>query len=210
MQDDAALVARLIALLKTASASAAYEAIGKSGDLDPSIRALVTGVSCVGPAYTVRAAPGEGGAMVDACDNAPAGSVIVIDVGPDAGACTWGGTGTIAAQARGIAGVVSSAYVRDIAAIRELRFPVFARGTTVRGVRKTLAGETNVPVVVGGALICPGDLVCADDDGVVVVAARHFGTLEKNLAQRLAFEQHADEQVKAGVPYGQATARPAG
>jgi len=208
-QDSALLLARLVERLKTASASAAYEAIGKSGDVDPSIRAMVSGVLCVGPAYTVRTPPGEGRAIVEACDNAPPGSVIVIDVGPDTGSCAWGGTGSIAAQARGIAGIVTSGYVRDVAAIRELRFPVFAQGTSVRGMRKGHTGETGVPVVVGGQVIEPGDLVCGDDDGVVVIARRHFDTLEERLTRRLAFEQHADDQVKAGVPYGQATGLPA-
>ncbi len=210
MNDDQPLVTRLVTLLKDVAASTVYEAIGKSGDLDPAIRALVSGVVCVGPAYTVRTPPNEGRAIVEACDNAPAGSVIVIDVGVDTGACTWGGTGSIAAQARGIAGILSSGYVRDIAVIRDLKFPVFARGTTVRGLRKALPGETNVPVVVGGQVVFPGDLICGDDDGVVVIASRHFRTLEQNLAQRFRFETSADDQVKAGVPYGRATGNPVG
>lgn len=203
---DPDLLASLIALLKTGSAAAAYEAIGKRGDVDPVIAALVPGLLCVGPAFTVRAHPNRSGGISASIDLAPPGSVLVIDVGFDAGTCAFGGTGSLAAQMRGIAGCVTNGYVRDVAEMRTLRFPVFARGVNVRGGRKEPVAERGVPVVIGGQAVMPGDLICADDDGVVVISQDHFLTLESGLRARLAFEKEADALVRQGMSYAQAVA----
>ncbi len=202
-----ALVDELVALLKTASASAAWEAIGKQGDVASEIVAIVPGVLCAGPAFTVKAHPHRAGAIGPSLDHAPPGSVLVIDVGYDEGGCAFGGTGALAAQMAGIAGCVTNGRVRDTAEMRRLQFPVFARGATLRSGRKEPAAERGVPVVVGGQLVEPGDLVCGDDDGVVVIAQRHFPVLAQRLAERLAFEAEADRLVREGLPYGQAIAR---
>ncbi|MDX3907172.1 MAG: RraA family protein [Pigmentiphaga sp.] len=197
----------LIDLLATASAAAAYEALGRRGDLDPAIAALVPGARCVGSAYTVRAHPHHSGAVSKALDLAPAGSVLVIDVSGDPDTCTLGGTGSLAAQRRGLAGCVTNGRVRDIAEIRALGFPVFARGATVRSSRKDGTADFQVPVAIGGQIVQPGDLVCADDDGVVVIGAQYFDTFAERLAARLAFERDADAQVRAGASYAEAVSR---
>ncbi len=196
----------LIELLQRGSAAAAYETIGKQGDMSTDIRALVPGVMCVGPAFTIKAHPHRAGAIAASMDKVAKGSVVVIDVGYDAGTCAWGGTGALAAQIAGIAGCVTNGHIRDIAEIRHLNFPMFALGSTVRGGRKEAAAECGVPVSVGGQVVCPGDLICADDDGVVVIAQRHFDTLAQRLQSRLAFEREADTLVRQGVPYAQAVA----
>ena len=94
MAQDTVDIAALCALLRQASAAAAHEAMERAGHLSPSLSALVPGVLCVGPAHTVRAPAGYGDEIVRAADEAPPGSVIVIDVGPAPDACTWGDTGT--------------------------------------------------------------------------------------------------------------------
>jgi len=203
---DSAQLDALIALLKTASAAAAYEAIGKRGDLDTAIVALVQDVRCVGPAFTVKGHPNHSGGLTPSVDHAPPGAVIVIDAGVDGGTCAFGGTGALHAQMKGVAGVVTNGYVRDVAEMRALRFPVFARGATVRGGRKEPTAERNVPVSVGGQIVHPGDLVIGDDDGVVIIAQEYFATLEERLTIRLAFEKQADARVRAGLSYGQAVA----
>ncbi|MBV7482967.1 RraA family protein [Bordetella sp. BOR01] len=207
MSSDSSILQPLVDLLKSASAAAAYEAIGKCGDLDPAIAALVPDVLCVGPAFTVRAHPHYSAGVSAALDQAPAGSVVVIDVGGDPDTCVLGGTGALVALRRQLAGYVTNGRIRDLAALRAQRFPVFARGATVRSSRKEGPADFQVPVAVGGQVIRPGDLVCADDDGVVVVAQERFGTLAERLAARLAFEQRADASVQAGVSYAEATSR---
>lgn len=197
-------VERLVGLLADASAAAAYEALGRRGDLDPAIAGQVPGAICVGPAYTVSAPPHRSGSANRALDLAPPGSVLVIDTGGDPDTCALGGTGSLAAQMRGIAGCVTNGRVRDLAEIRALRFPVFARGGTVRSSRKDGTAEFQIPVAIGGQIVRPGDLVCADDDGVVIIGQQYFDTFAERLAARLAFERDADARVRAGASYAQA------
>jgi 4-hydroxy-4-methyl-2-oxoglutarate aldolase len=209
-RDGGSLVQRLTQMLRAGSSAAAYEALGKHGDVAPHIRALVPDVICAGPAFTVRAAPGHGDDITEAVDTAPPGSVLVIDIGETSAACTWGGTGTAIAQRRGIAGMVSNGHVRDIAEIRRARFPVFAQGTVVSGWRRGQRGALQVPVSVGGQIVMPGDLVCADDDGVVVIPAVLFAAVEVALSKRLRFETEAHDIVAAGGSYADVIARKPG
>lgn len=198
----------LISLLREASAAAAYEAIGKRGDVDCSIEALVPGASCVGPAYTIQAHAQHAAGVNMLLDGAPAGSVIVIDAGHDGGNCVFGGSGALAAQMRGVAGVVTNARVRDLAEIRRLQFPAFARGTTVRsGRNRDLPAQAGATVAIGNQVVSPGDLIVADDDGVVVIAQQHFEGLEQRLRERLAYENQVDAKVRQGLSYGQAIAK---
>jgi 4-hydroxy-4-methyl-2-oxoglutarate aldolase len=194
---------QLFRTLQRASASAAYEAMGRQGDVLPVISALVDSMLCVGPAYTVRSVAGDADEIVRAADLAPSGAVIVIDIGEPGVACTWGGTGTLVAQRRGIAGVVSNGRVRDINEIRRARFPVFAKGTTVSGWTRGRSGEAGVPVSIGGQLILPGDLICADDDGVAVIPRQRFQDMLHKLEDRLDFEATASQMVSAGSSYAE-------
>ena len=204
------ILTRLADRLRSGSAAAAYEAAGKQGDVAPCIRAMVSGLLCVGPAFTVRAPAGYGEDITEATDTAPPGSVIVIDIGAGQTACTWGGTGATIAQRRGIAGVVSNGHVRDIAEIRQLAFPVFALGTVVTGWRRGQRGALQVPVSIGGQVVHPGDLVCADDDGVVILTQDQFESADAALAARLKFEQEAHAIVQAGGSYADVIRRKPG
>ncbi|MBN9472931.1 MAG: hypothetical protein ABS43_04370 [Bordetella sp. SCN 67-23] len=210
LSQDTYDVAALCALLRQASAAAAYEAMERGGHLSPSLSALVAGVLCVGPAYTVRAPAGYGDEIVRAADEAPAGSVIVIDISPVPDACTWGGTGTAVAQRRGVSGVVSNGRVRDLAEIRHARFPVFARGAVATGWTGGRRGETGVPVSVGGRVIHAGDILCADDDGIVVIARAEAAHFLGRLQARLDFEREAARIVDEGGRYADVMARKPG
>ncbi|WP_165963005.1 MULTISPECIES: RraA family protein [unclassified Pigmentiphaga] len=209
MAQDTADIAALCALLRQASAAAAHEAMERAGHLSPSLSALVPGVLCVGPAHTVRAPAGYGDEIVRAADEAPPGSVIVIDVGPAPDACTWGGTGTAVAQRRGVSGVVSNGRVRDLAEIRRARFPVFAHGAVATGWSSGRRGETGVPVSVGGRLVHAGDILCADDDGIVVIPRAGAARFLERLQARLDFEREAARIVDAGGRYADVMARKA-
>jgi 4-hydroxy-4-methyl-2-oxoglutarate aldolase len=161
------IVARFAAL----PAATIYEAAGKLGDMAPNIRPMVPGFRMAGPAFTVKSMPGDNLVVFRAIAEAPAGSVLVIDGGGTEHVTIWGGTSTVAAQMRGLAGCVTNASVRDLDEITESRFPVFAAGVAVRGTAKSHPGWIGIAVSVGGVVVRQGDIVVADADGVVVVEA---------------------------------------
>jgi regulator of RNase E activity RraA len=124
----------------------------------------------VGPAYPVRCEAGDNLMLHVAIHKAPAGSVIVAQ-GHDCEYALAGGNVCALAQRRGIAGFVVDGVVRDIAETRERRFPVFGRGVIPIPGKRLGPGALNATVVCGGVLVSPGDIVVADEEGVVVVEA---------------------------------------
>jgi len=108
-------------------------------------------------------------AVLRAIDQAKRGEVLVIDAGGSERVTALGGTSSLAAKRRGLAGVVLNAACRDIDEIRAMRFPVYALGTSVRGTLRNHPGWLQVPVSVGGTTVEPGDYVLGDADGVVVI-----------------------------------------
>jgi regulator of RNase E activity RraA len=121
-----------------------------------------------GPAYPVACPAGDNLMLHVAIHRAPAGSVIVCAAG-DSNWAMAGGNVCAYAQQRGIAGFVVDGVIRDLAETRKNRFPVFGRGVIpIPGVRKT-AGLINVTVVCGGVTVAPGDMVIADEEGIVVL-----------------------------------------
>jgi regulator of RNase E activity RraA len=139
--------------------------------MDIGIRPLWTPVPRVaGPAFTVRCPPGDNLMLHAAIYRAEAGSVIVVESG-DLDYALAGGNVCAVAHRRGIAAFVLDGVVRDLGEIRQMRFPVFARGVIpIPGVKKT-PGPLNVRVRCGGIEVGPGDVVVADEEGIVVVPA---------------------------------------
>jgi 4-hydroxy-4-methyl-2-oxoglutarate aldolase len=196
MTDDELI--RGFALLDAATV---FDCSDRAGDMAPDVRALFRGARIAGPAYTVKCPPGELTPVRRAVDAAPAGSVLVIECGGHQEAALWGGAGSIAAQRRGLAGVVTNGRTRDSAQIGQLRFPVFCAGTSVRGATRQQPGWTGVEVTVGGITIRPGDFLVGDDDGVVVVA-RERATAVLQLARKKSQVQAArEERLRAGEAY---------
>jgi regulator of RNase E activity RraA len=139
--------------------------------MDHGIRPIWSPVErLAGPAYPVRCAPGDNLMLHAAIHRAPAGSVIVVEAG-DSDYAVSGGNVCAWAQHRGIAGFVVDGVIRDVAEVREKRFPVFARGIIpIPGDKKT-PGTINGPVTCGGVRVESGDVVVADEEGIVVVPA---------------------------------------
>jgi regulator of RNase E activity RraA len=128
-----------------------------------------------GPAYTVRCPAGDNLMLHAAIHRAPAGSVIVVQAG-DRDYALAGGNVCATAQKRGIAGFVLDGVMRDIAETRDNRFPVFGRGVIPIPGDKKGPGTLQEPVTCGGVHVAPGDIVVADEEGIVVIEAAKADT----------------------------------
>ncbi|MCB2106869.1 MAG: RraA family protein [Rhodobacteraceae bacterium] len=190
----------IISALKAFPAATLSEATAQPCDLPPSVRCMVPGGRAVGPAFTVRCPLGDNTAVTKAVDKAPKGSVIVIDCGGPARTAVWGETATFASQMRGVAGCVTNGAVRDIDAIVEAGFAVFASGLSLRGSTKGQPGQINIDITIGDIAIHPGDYICGDSDGVVVIPAIEAENVIAVATRMLAEEQSRNERLKSGVP----------
>ncbi|OSM96820.1 MULTISPECIES: RraA family protein [Lonsdalea] len=136
------------------------------------IRPLSPGVSLAGNVVTARLRMPDGGALREALLLSQPGDVLVIDAMEDAERACWGELRTLAAQVKGVAGVIVSGAVTDARALRALGWPVFCRGISAITTRaQGTGGEVNHPIVVSGVSVLPGDMALADDDGVFVLSA---------------------------------------
>ncbi|WP_122322784.1 RraA family protein [Pseudomonas amygdali] len=153
----------------------------------PGIRPLFDGARLVGNVVTVKVQLPDGSILRDALLNSLPGDVLVIEcVGDDHCAC-WGELRTLAALIKGLAGVVISGAVTDVAALREHRLPVFGRGISAVTTRSLgERGELNGPINIGGVVVNPGDIAIGDDDGVFILSAQQASELLPGL---LAKEQ---------------------
>jgi 4-hydroxy-4-methyl-2-oxoglutarate aldolase len=163
---DAALVARAAKL----PVSDVYEALPDRGArlMSTRMRPVVAGVRIAGPAVTAHCAPGDNLMMHKALLLAEAGDVLVVAADEPAGA-QWGALATVYAHHKGLAGVVVNGPVRDIEDIIAHKFPVWATAISPAHPDKRAPGSVNTPIQCDGVSVRPGDIVCVDDDGVVVV-----------------------------------------
>jgi 4-hydroxy-4-methyl-2-oxoglutarate aldolase len=165
------------------------EASGLPGYLDYNIRPVWPGAMLAGAAFPLRCAPGDNLSLHLAVAEASPGDVLVVDAMQYI-AGYWGEVLTVAAQARGIAGLVIDGGVRDVAALEKRKFPVFARGIGMRACVKLHAPSVGETIVIAGVTIARGDLIVADADGVTSIPQAHVArTLA---AARQKTEREAD------------------
>ena len=141
----------------------------------------------VGPAYTVRCGPGDNLMLHAAIYRAPPGTVVVVE-GGDTTFALAGGKVCAVAQKRGILGFVLDGSIRDVAEVRAIQFPVFARGVTPVAGKKESIGALNNPVRCGGVMIEPGDVVVGDDEGIVIIPRAALDSTLKAATRKLAKE----------------------
>jgi len=148
----------------------------------------------LGVALTVRVAPGDNLMVHKAIDIAQAGDVIVVDAGGARSQAIIGEIMSSQAAARGAVGMVIDGAIRDAGALAKGSFPVYARGATHRGPYKNGPGEINVPVVVGGMIVHPNDIIVGDEDGLVAIRPDEAPAL---LAAARAWREKEDRMLKA-------------
>ncbi|TWG84072.1 4-hydroxy-4-methyl-2-oxoglutarate aldolase [Cupriavidus gilardii J11] len=184
--------------LKAFGTATIHEAQGQKGALDAGLKPLDPATRMAGPAVTVDLRPGDNLMVHYALTKVRPGDVLVLDAKGFTEAGPWGDVLTLAAQQLGLAGLVVNGAVRDANAIVEMGFPVFCRALSIKGTNKQQPGQVNVPVVVGGVSIRPGDIVVGDRDGLVVVAADEVEFALERSAQRERKEDEMRAQLREG------------
>ncbi len=151
------------------SPTAYADGLARSQFISPTVHELWPQIPRIaGPAYTVRCAPGDNLMLHAAIYRAAPGDIVVVEAG-DSDYAMSGGNVCAIAQRRGIAGFIIDGAIRDIAEVREARFPVFAKGCIAKPGVKAALGDLNVPITCGGVTVFPRDIIIADEEGIAVV-----------------------------------------
>jgi 4-hydroxy-4-methyl-2-oxoglutarate aldolase len=189
----------LIEAFRGIGAATVYEAAGRIGSVHPAIKPLARGMRLLGPAVTVRCHPRDNLMLHKALQIAREGDVLVAstDGHPEAG--YWGGLMATSAMARQLGGLAIDGCVRDSEEIIGLGFPIFCRGTCMRGTTKNVLGSVNKPVIFGEVLVNPGDLVLGDDDGLVVIPREQMQTVLASSRKRVEAEKQKAAVLAGGV-----------
>lgn len=188
----------LVDQLAPVGTATVHEAIGRRGYVGPHIAPIQQGARIAGSAVTVLSHPGDNAMLHAAVEQCRPGDVLVV---ANTAPSTHGMFGDLLATSllqRGVRGLVIDAGVRDTADLRDMGFPVWTQHVSCQGTVKNTPGSVNVPIRMGEQVVNPGDVVCADDDGVVIVARSEAAWALDQSNARLAKESETRARLEAG------------
>jgi 4-hydroxy-4-methyl-2-oxoglutarate aldolase len=178
--------------------STVHEAYGRIGLMKTYMRPIWAGASIGGPAVTVLAQPGDNWMIHVAVEQCRPGDVLVVGCTTDNTDGMFGELLATSLKARGVVGLVIDAGCRDVKPLKDMGFPVWSRAISAKGTVKATLGAVNVPVVCAGVNVEPGEVVVADDDGVVIVSRKFAADVAQKGAKRLADEDGKRQKLASG------------
>lgn len=188
----------VVAGLGGGGVSTVHEAQGRDGLLLPRLRPIYPGAAVAGTAVTVLCRPGDNLMIHLAVEACRPGDVLVVAMTAENEDGLLGELLATSLRAHGVVGAVLDCGVRDVAALREMGFPVWSRAVSAEGTAKAAAGSVNLPVVCAGRLVRPGDVIVGDDDGVVSVPAASAIAVLERVRERVASEEAVRHRLASG------------